>query len=487
MKLKSVSSILLASAITVMMSGCGENGTTPASAQPTANQSNLSLVSDANSLNLKLDLSSLDKAVTPNRALTSHLNGQSGTLPVESAPSFSKVSLVLTHPIKKIRKVVELEVVDNIAQGTITGLVTGDWDLEATILNQDNETVYTANQQVTIQAGKTTQVALEFEPVDPTGSLEVVVVPKTPFNELEWKPAPADLPASGNYVYLHSQAGDYIGGGQNYLYTDSDINLSAAQNMVSVSVDEYDPWGGSFVLPMAMNDIQVGLYQGLQRYPFNNPVKGGLDWSGHGRGCNTLKGWIAVDKVNYDAGGLQSIDFRFSQHCEGGEPALLGAVHWEAPAGSGVGTNWYADPAVIPATGNYVYLTSDRGDYIGAGKQYLYTPADALMNVVATNGQLSVGIQGDESWDGNFMLPASTLKLTKGLFENTERYPFQSLTQNGLDWSGEGRGCNQSTGWFQIDQVNYIGNALNSIDLRFEQRCEKGNKALRGQIHWTKP
>ena len=78
-----------------------------------------------------------------------------------------------------------------------------------------------------------------------------------------------------------------------------------------------------------LSRLEVGYYGDLQRYPFHNPVKGGLSWSGEGRGCNTLTGWFVVDSLTYDGNTLTAIDLRFQQHCDGG-PALNGAVHWEA-------------------------------------------------------------------------------------------------------------------------------------------------------------
>ena len=77
-----------------------------------------------------------------------------------------------------------------------------------------------------------------------------------------------------------------------------------------------------------LTQLQPGYYAGLQRYPFHNPVLGGLDWSGDGRGCNTLKGWFTVDSVTYVGSTLTAIDLRFEQHCEGGTTALHGAIHW---------------------------------------------------------------------------------------------------------------------------------------------------------------
>ena len=90
----------------------------------------------------------------------------------------------------------------------------------------------------------------------------------------------------------------------------------------------FSGWNGNFLMPQSASTLSVGLYEGLQRYPFNNPVKGGLSWSGEGRGCNTLSGWFAVDKVSYSGTTLQSLDLRFQQNCEGGVAALRGKLHW---------------------------------------------------------------------------------------------------------------------------------------------------------------
>jgi hypothetical protein len=89
-----------------------------------------------------------------------------------------------------------------------------------------------------------------------------------------------------------------------------------------------DWWNGDFQAMTSLGQLQPGYYGGLQRYPFHNPVKGGLSWYGDGRGCNTLAGWFVVDSVTYSAGNLASIDLRFEQHCEGVGAALHGAIHW---------------------------------------------------------------------------------------------------------------------------------------------------------------
>ncbi|MES1982081.1 MAG: Ig-like domain-containing protein [Pseudomonadota bacterium] len=145
-----------------------------------------------------------------------------------------------------------------------------------------------------------------------------------------WQPASGSTPANGNFVYLQSDVGDYIGGGQTHTYTPATatLSVSATGGHLSVGVNGNTWWNGNFQTMNTLSQLQPGFYPGLQRYPFNNPVLGGLDWSGDGRGCNTEKGWFAVDSVTYVNGTLTAIDLRFEQNCEGGTTALHGAIHW---------------------------------------------------------------------------------------------------------------------------------------------------------------
>src|SRR5438105_578317 len=154
--------------------------------------------------------------------------------------------------------------------------------------------------------------------------------PVNPIPSNLWRPT-ISLPSTGNYVYLASEAGDAVGGGGTYLYTsaNSTINVSANGRHVAVVVNSYD-WSGDFQGMISLELLQAGYYANLERYPFNNPARGGLDWNGMGRGCNTLTGWFAVDAVTYTGVTLTSIDLRFEQHCDGQTAALHGAIHWRA-------------------------------------------------------------------------------------------------------------------------------------------------------------
>ena len=298
-------------------------------------------------------------------------------------------------------------------------------------------------------------------------------------------------PGPINDVRLESDVGDYIGGGQTYDYTQANaiFTVTAQGGHLSIGIAGDEGWSGDFQMPSALNQLQPGNYTGLQRYPFHDPVKGGLSWYGEGRGCNTLSGSFSVDSVRYVGTTLLAVALRFEQHCEGGTPALRGTIHWRsgdttAPPGPVrpiPGGLWRPAPGSTPSTGNYVYLQSDAGDYIGGGATTTYTPATASIGVTASRGHLSVSV---DSWSGDFQAMNTLSEIEAGYYADLRRYPFHNPVKGGLSWYGEGRGCNTLLGWFAVDRVSYTGSALTALDLRFEQHCEGGVPALHGAIHW---
>lgn len=310
-----------------------------------------------------------------------------------------------------------------------------------------------------------------------------------------WQPPAGSTPATGNYVYLQSDFGDYIGAGQTSLYTqaNSQITVNTTGGHFSLIISGNQDWHGDFQAMSGISQLRPGYYGNLQRYPFHNPTRGGLDWFGEGRGCNTLAGWFVIDSVSFVNSILTAIDLRFEQHCEGAAAALHGSIHWTAndsttppgpvnPPPTGL---WQPSPGSTPASGNYIYLQSDVGDYIGQGQTYTYTPSNSTIGINASGGYLATSVSGIASWVGNFQTMSNISQLQPGYYGGLQRYPFHNPTQGGLSWSGEGRGCNTLTGWFVVDNVNYVNGVLTAIDLRFEQHCESNSAALHGQIHWA--
>src|SRR5207244_472300 len=106
--------------------------------------------------------------------------------------------------------------------------------------------------------------------------------------------------------------------------------VTASGRLLTVEVQGDDRWTGWFQVGSAHSQLETGSYTNLQRYPFNDPVVGGMDWFGNGRGSNTLTGTFTIDSVSYVNGFLDAIDLHFEMHSEGAAPALRGQIHWTA-------------------------------------------------------------------------------------------------------------------------------------------------------------
>lgn len=311
-----------------------------------------------------------------------------------------------------------------------------------------------------------------------------------------WTAPTSAVPASGNYIYLQSATGDYVGAGHTYLYTGADAVFKTATHglAINVNVQGDQSWTGNFLLPSGASTLQAGYFAGLTRWPFSDPAVGGLDWSGEGRGCNTITGWVVIDKITLTGGVMTALDLRFEQHCEGNTAALHGQIHWTAndttvppgPVNPPPAGLWTPDTSsfTLPS-GNYVYLQSDTGDYIGGGQNMLYATGNATISATTNlTAAFHIGVGG---WTGDFYGMNTLSQLQPGYYGGLERYPFNNPVKGGMDWSGNGRGCNTLTGWFVVDKVTYTLAELTAIDLRFEQHCEGATAALHGQIHWVKP
>lgn len=329
--------------------------------------------------------------------------------------------------------------------------------------------------------------------VTPPVTTPPVVTPPSPY--ALWTAPVGATPATGNYVYLQSDGGDYIGAGRSYSYSDANamLALSSSGLAVNMNVQGNETWAGRFLLPRGAGTLQTGYYLDLMGTPFADPVVGGVEWSGEGRGCNTIKGWLAIDKVTVNAGVVEAIDLRFEQRCEGGSTALHGQIHWSK---AGVNNNlplgpqaipaslWQPAASILPSSGNYVYLESRPGDFVGAGRSYLYTPSNAMLSMTAVTARVSMRVAGDQNWTADFQGMNSLGQLGVGLYAGLMRYPFHNPVTGGLDWSGDGRGCNKLDGWFAVDKITYTGVNVTALDLRFAQYCDGSSSPLYGKVHW---
>lgn len=129
-------------------------------------------------------------------------------------------------------------------------------------------------------------------------------------------------------------------------------------------------------------------------------------------------------------------------------------------------------------------MSSQPGDYIGAGGQYLITLSDGTFSPRNSANVVTFNINNGDGWTTNFAGPTSA-RLGVGDYENAQRYPFQPFGVPGLDVSGAGRGCNTLTGNFQVLKAGYNSSSvLQSFSANFEQHCEGAIPALFGWLRY---
>ena len=142
--------------------------------------------------------------------------------------------------------------------------------------------------------------------------------------------------AGSTSLSMRSEPGDFVGAGQEYLYTLADGTFSIhknAGNGVSITFNTpnfSDFWHLDFAASQGQL-LTVGPYTGATRFPFQEPEVPGLSVFGNGRGCNMLTGSFEILEVSYGAGDeILAFRARFEQHCEGQAPALRGEIRFNA-------------------------------------------------------------------------------------------------------------------------------------------------------------
>ncbi|HAJ59367.1 MAG TPA: hypothetical protein DCP31_08920 [Cyanobacteria bacterium UBA8543] len=298
-------------------------------------------------------------------------------------------------------------------------------------------------------------------------------------------------PASAaTFLSFSSEPGDYIGAGASATFTRDDGYFRVSNNFdngVSVSFSDFPFAGNNFwsldLAPPGGTALAPGTYEAATRFPFQAPSEPGLSFSGNGRGCNTLTGRFNVQNIAYDSYGEPArFQADFEQHCEGAKPALFGQVAFDRNEFDADNLNRLLGLTnKIQNHKTALYYFSQPGDYIGLGLEQTLTP-EAVDFAISRNFDNGVSFSitnFDRSkpgnsiwWYLNFAAPENAA-LIPGLYDRAIRYPFQPSNRPGLDFSGNGRGCNQLGGRFQVIQAKYGSKGvIEGFDALFEQHCE---------------
>jgi hypothetical protein len=137
-------------------------------------------------------------------------------------------------------------------------------------------------------------------------------------------------------LWFASQYGDYIGQGATagYLPPGATVRLSGTTAYATVSVDDpgSNTWWTLDVAAPPGEALRVGTYSGAVRAPFRGAGQPGLDFSGSGRGCNTVSGSFTVNALETgDDGSLTVLDVAFTQFCESGTMSSTGRARVGQP------------------------------------------------------------------------------------------------------------------------------------------------------------
>ena len=168
------------------------------------------------------------------------------------------------------------------------------------------------------------------------------------------------------------------------------------------------------------------------------------------------------------------------------QPVRIAAIQTSPTSTSQSSPPEVTDQQPRPATDAWLRFQSDPQDYIGAGKDELWTLVESNFTIRGDNRDVQVSASGKgDYWQLEFRAPSNGL-LKVGRFTNAERAPFVTGKAPGLDIFGSGRGCNTLSGQFEIKSLGWASSGeVVSIDVLFEQHCEGGTPALKGELWIT--
>jgi len=192
-------------------------------------------------------------------------------------------------------------------------------------------------------------------------ALLVVTASASPAAATVTLPPPSiTLPTSGSFLYLNSQSGDWIGQGQERLFTPADGKIGGALRGSRFGGAVYlasTGWDVAMSAPDGRR-LVVGSYTGASRAAFQAAGSPGLEITGEGRGCNTLTGQFDVTEIAFSSlGEITVFDATFEQHCEGLTPALYGRIRIESTAAA-PGSTLRPGSKTVPTSGTYRFLIS---------------------------------------------------------------------------------------------------------------------------------
>ena len=139
--------------------------------------------------------------------------------------------------------------------------------------------------------------------------------------------------------------------------------------------------------------------------------------------------------------------------------------------------------------GTYLCVSSEDGDFIGGGEDWLTTSEEAVFTPQSWDSDGNSGtilIEGDQEWELSLSAPEGTVLIPE-IYEDAIRMTSALYTSNnGFTFTGEGRGCNEITGRYEILEIvrSTTGDLL-SLAVNFEQHCDGEEAGLYGYLRYN--
>ena len=192
-------------------------------------------------------------------------------------------------------------------------------------------------------------------------------------------------------------------------------------------------------------------------------------WTLLGSDCpsSLAQGEICTARVRFDpvrAGGHTG---RFGVV---GERGARGQAHMFGRAESGI-TTWD--------------VHSQPGSWVGFGRDWSWTTTSADIGAFGDAGRVRISLSSPKDhWDAEFSAPAGERLVAGASYHDATRSGFNPPDEPGLAVTGNGAGCNTSTGAFEVQQATYVDGEVTSFAATFEQRCGNERPAVLGSIAW---
>jgi hypothetical protein len=301
-------------------------------------------------------------------------------------------------------------------------------------------------------------------------------------------PVPAESALNQGYLRLDSQPGDFIGQGRPYTFWDQyrdnfawRYNAGLLQVYLATA-ETSDNWHLYFEAPEG-RQLVPGNYFWATRQPFQSPTVSGLDVGGGSRGCNDSFGTFQVYVADYAPDGtLSRFAATFVQHCEWSQFPLrgeirLGGAEMPSPLPELPLVPEYPDEDATPA------FITQRNDLTAREIRYSARELDAFTwRFHERSVQVGVHNKYGEKYRYVFGAPDGA-QLRPGQYLRATRWPFNEPGVPGISISGNGAGCNEASGNFEVIVADYSPDgALDRFEATFDFHCEHTAFADRGHV-----